>query len=320
MIDANSNKPTSANLENSMSESMTPLERVVRLNPHSIAPDGGLKSFSQQYGEYMFKIESLKMKGSWASLSTNAKSAIVGDYTPFVLAWDCKGFGVPGIERRPLVLSARTLKHIMDKHGDDAESLISNLNRLSSEMSQNILACVDKTHENHINFILNEYSRNGNQMLTAVAIDANMDAIEVSSIRSVHGNSHLFSDLIKSAVNGRPFFVNERTGAWLKNQQQFGSSPAVVLRRHLLTFYYTHLNAGDGFYKADIINDPLLTSFVENADRDKQGNLLGVDEPMVKPYESPKLEVIEFEKGIEAVSASIIRPCAEEARRVGGDR
>lgn len=303
-----------------MDEAMTPVERVARLNPHAIAADGGLKPFSQQYGGYALKLQALKDNGEWDRLTTNGRSKVMSEHTPFILAWDCAGFGVPGIGHRPLVLSLNSLRHILDRHEQDTDRLVANIDKLSIELTENVLAFVDKTYPGHVDFILNEYSRSGNQMLTAVAIDANMDTIDVTSVRSVHGTAHLFSDLIKSAAKSRAFYVNERTGAWLENQQHPDRSPSVVLSRHLLDLYYTHLKSGDGFYKADTISDPLLNSFVENADRDEWGNLLGVDEPMLKPYERPTLEVLEFEKGAEAVSASIIRPCAEEARRVGGDR
>lgn len=78
--------------------------------------------------------------------------------------------------------------------------------------------------------------------------DANMDTVEVASIRSVHWNSHLFSGMIKSASRGREFYMNERTGAWLENQQHPDRSPSVVLRRRLLDCFYTHLSSADGFY------------------------------------------------------------------------
>lgn len=290
---------------------LSPVQRVMRLNPHAIAADGGLKPFSQQYGEYALKKEVL------TAASAKSVDKILFDYTPFVISWDCSRYGVPGIESRPLVLSKRTLDHIADRHSADVDFLITQLDKLSGEMSENVLAFQDKTHPSHIVFLLSEFSRNGNRLTTTVGIDSSMKTIEVTSIRTVHGNSHLISDLLKAASKDRQFFINERTGAWLENQQYTDRSPSAVLQRHLLEAYYTHLSSSDGFYKADVIDDPLLKSFVECADRDEMGNLIGLDEPMAEPYEGPSLEVIEFEKSLEAIWASIIRPCAEEARRAG---
>lgn len=260
-------------------ENLSPVQKVMRLNPHAIAADGALKPFSQQYGEYALKLNTLKSSGEWEKLTTNGRAKAIAGYSPFVLAWDCQGFGVPGIGSRPLVLSLNSVRHIFDRHERDLDRLTGCLDKLSTELAANVLAFEDKTHVNHIDFILNEYSRSGNQMLTAVAIDANMDTIEVSSVRSVHGTAHLFSDMIKSAIRGREFYVNERTGAWLENQQHTDRSPSVVLSRHLLDAYYTHLNSGDGFYKADVIEDAALKRFAEAAETNEMGNLIGLDEP-----------------------------------------
>lgn len=186
---------------------LSPLERVRRLNPHAVASDGALKPFSQQYGEYMFA----KNSGE-RDLDVIIKPALQAGKTFYTN----EGTGE--------WLSAQGNRFSM---GDPS---------ISEGVPQRLPQIYSTQPSSR--------SQAAAQILAAVAIDANTDTVEVAPIRSVHGNSHLFSDMIESTARGRGVYVNERTGAWLELQQHSGLTPTVVLQRHLLDFHHTHLGRG----------------------------------------------------------------------------
>lgn len=207
------------------SRELTPVEKVMALNRHAVLPDGSLKTFSQQYGEYSFAKDS-GVKSMW-------------EYTPFVFSMDSSVFGVPPLSGMPLCMTSASVKHVVSKHRAE----IGVLDALATELVGNVLAFQDALDDSAFFFVLDEYSKKGNQYITLVRANIELKRVEVNEVRSVHGVADLDKLIDPALDGGKDFFMSERTGAWLEAQgTRFSMGlPSISegTRQRLLSLYYT---------------------------------------------------------------------------------
>lgn len=217
---------------------MSTIVDVLKINPHCFQANGLLKPFSQQYGEYqLIKQDYDECVRTGKEVPSDSTTAA---FTPFVLSVSCASFGVPEIADRPLVISNASFDYIRRSHVGEASKLIRHLDNLAMEISESVIAFDSKRKADHIQFVLSEKTTSGNPVNVVVAVNLNQKTVDVASVRTMYGNSHLVEDMEKSLELGRRFYVNERTGVWLENLTAMGiMDPAGVLGRHLSYLYDT---------------------------------------------------------------------------------
>lgn len=192
-------------------------ERVARVNPAAFHRDGSLKSLLEQYGESQM----LRM--------SNANYRAPG---PYILASDGGFARIDKMVGRPLVLTARSLKHILRRH--DAE--VAALARLLEEIDEHVLAYENPEDEDKITIVLDAKSNGGHDVIAVVKTGLTMNQVGVSAVRSVHGRTRklLMDSMAKSLELNRAFHLREKSGAWLEIQKHIPNESGVakeVLKR-----------------------------------------------------------------------------------------
>lgn len=213
---------------------------IYKINPHAFAPNGILKPFSQQYGEYSVVKEAYDDARKHGIATAPPGKAPMVEYTPFVLSQSCVAFGIEEIAQRPLIISKAAFDHIRYDHQHDVERLLDHLDNLTYELANNLIAFQSKRTSNHIAFVLDTATRSEHPVNVVVGVDINVNSVDVASVRTMFGNAHLLSDMNEALSLGRRFFTNKRTGAWIEDVTASGQmDPSGDLGRHLIDLYCT---------------------------------------------------------------------------------
>ncbi len=208
-----------------MSEQLSDIQKVMRINRHAVAANGQLKSLSVQYADYALARERL-----------GARAA--GSYLPLVLSPDCSVFGIPELESRPLVLFNGAIRHISYRH----ELGIEDLESIADEMMRNVLAFEDPITQGHFVFVL-QIVMDDAQVIAALDVNATHTGVEINALRSVHPKDELSQQIMAAVGIGKKVFVNERTGAWLYRSRNLPEDSPLRLDKavieHLSDMYCT---------------------------------------------------------------------------------
>lgn len=257
---------------------MNPVERASFLNPYSVGPTGQLRSFSEQYAQ-------------WALMKEEAGDLAAAKYSTFVLMLDCSHLDVPPLREKPLVMFPRTIRHLSKKHRES----IPLLDGLAAEMTENLLVYQDPRKPSHYVFVLAEKDALGNRYIAALEAEERHNTIEVNKLSTVFSKNELTKHLCAALEAKRDFYVNERTGAWLKSSEEWepgehvGISLAKAIHRHLSELYCTRfpekaIELGfDG--EAVGVIDRLLTgeAFVKATFIDSNGSVREPGDPSAFP-------------------------------------
>lgn len=202
------------------------MDSARKLNPDAFDAVGNLKSLLEQYGEVQLRRE----------LDPTFRMP-----HPFIVAVDGGITGVDKLSGLPLVLTARSLRHIVNKH----DASVAVLNHLAEELMGNVLAFEHGENPDKMTFVLDRNTNGGNELIVVIHADMLINRVEVAAVRSCHGKdvSRLLEFVEEALDSGREVYVNRRTGAWLDVQKHMPgmSELAKKAQAHLSEIYYSKL-------------------------------------------------------------------------------
>ena len=144
------------------------MDSARKLNPDAFDAVGNLKSLLEQYGEVQLRRE----------LDPTFRMP-----HPFIVAVDGGITGVDKLSGLPIVLTARSLRHIVNKH----DASVAVLNHLAEELMGNVLVFEHGENPDKMTFVLDRNTNGGNELIVVVHADMLINRVEVAAVRSCHG-------------------------------------------------------------------------------------------------------------------------------------
>ncbi len=206
-----------------MSEQLSDIQKVMRINRHAVTDDGQLASIVQQFANYHFA-------------KAKDPERANREFMPLVLVADCGIYDVPELAGKPLIAFNSAIEHIEERHGGTIDELA----LLPNELRQNLLVFQDPDQLHHFSFVLQQKSSGGNRFLAVMDVETQANAIAVNRLITCHGKRDLDHKILRSLEMGLSVYTNVRTAALLGDAGMLGSAEPELgqATRELLSHAY----------------------------------------------------------------------------------